>query len=721
MNHQPMNIRDFMTAVFDDERPSLSVGRISDNLDTVSLARFVRVMRHTGLRREVEGMQRGHAQTRGRAYSEWATECLICYIPLDAAHAIITPCCMQGNMCIECFSLSLKSNHRCPVCQKPFTGSRRLECGSPIGWSSWLSYIFMEEWRTNRQIMEARKPVAAGGSDRESLYVTHDGSVLKQSSDGTLKRLTLGDSGDSESSEGSSGGGTGATGEVNSSRVCIISVDKGDDFYAAISEVGVVYTWGNCTEGQLGHGDDVPRDDPVPVRALSGVRVLSVSAGATHCIAVTDRGVAFVWGSMGDLIKLTQPTCVALSGIRVRGASAGHSHVLIVTEDGALYSFGDNTYGQLGHGGDGESLDRVTATIVTALHALRVASAAAGARHSVALTDGGSVLTWGGDSDHRSTTPAFIDGALEEVRVRYVSAGAGASCAVSESGDLFMWGAGSEGGPPMPMRVDGLPEFVETVSIGLRDTFVVTSSGRVFCCDSTPPRELVGIRCSAANGHTTRSRHIDTVKHKRVAQWERIMIQLGSEPAGTISHLLSIPIPHVMYLVHGSRRMALCAVNPLVRVLQAEISDEQVKLSVLVLLRELSTIDGILDDIVRAGAIGTLVSFMLHYDDDLITQALKLLTAIAFSAKNRAEIVSVHRGNGIRYISNNLDPSMNAETVGAAVALICALSYEEYNHMTIRETGTFASLVLILRRYHLYTSAVITQVIVALQNVASSY
>ena len=112
---------------------------------------------------------------------------------------------------------------------------------------------------------------------------------------------------------------------------------------------------------------------------------------------------------------------------------------------------------------------------------------------------------------------------------------------------------------------------------------------------------------------------------------------------------------------------------------------------------------------------------MLHYDDDLITQALKLLTAIAFSAKNRAEIVSVHRGNGIRYISNNLDPSMNVETVGAAVALICALSYEEYNHMTIRETGTFASLVLILRRYHLYTSAVITQVIVALQNVASSY
>lgn len=430
------------------------------------------------------------------------------------------------------------------------------------------AYMAFEEWRTNRQIHEGRKPIVAANGIIESLFITPDGSAMQRSSDGTTRHMLMYDGiTDTDHSAVGSEKGIVTTRSPDGTRHRwlmhgIISVDNGRDFYAALSTKGVMYTWGNGVAGQLGR-DDGDYTNPRPVHALKGRRVVSMSAGSTHCIAVTDHGEAFVWGSISGLIHIPSPTRVhALAGIRVRGASAGLSHILIVTEDGALYSFGENQHGQLGHSG---SSDRATPTIVGALRHMRIASAAAGAQHSLAMTEGGSVLTWGGHN-HTSgiTTPAFVLGALEQVKVCYISAGDGASAAISVSGELFTWWSGNESGHrttmESPSRIGISGEFTEKVSIGSQETLAVTANGSVFCWNThtnlhhtadhiQSPRLIKDIRCSPADGRTTRQRLTDPVTQKNTDMLEQIALLQAIAPERAIVHLVA--------LLRGNNRMMI--------------------------------------------------------------------------------------------------------------------------------------------------------------------
>ena len=58
-------------------------------------------------------------------------------------------------------------------------------------------------------------------------------------------------------------------------------------------------------------------------------------------------------------------------------------------EDGTVYSWGDNTYGQLGNGTTTNSLTPIMVNIDN------VMDIAAGDRHSIALKNDGTVWTWG--------------------------------------------------------------------------------------------------------------------------------------------------------------------------------------------------------------------------------------------------------------------------------------------------------------------------------------
>ncbi|MDR3741135.1 MAG: hypothetical protein P4L40_19120 [Terracidiphilus sp.] len=48
-------------------------------------------------------------------------------------------------------------------------------------------------------------------------------------------------------------------------------------------------------QGQLGHSNPSP-GHPAPVEALDGVRIVSVSSGRQHTVAVDDSGAVYAWG-----------------------------------------------------------------------------------------------------------------------------------------------------------------------------------------------------------------------------------------------------------------------------------------------------------------------------------------------------------------------------------------------------------------------------------------
>ena len=230
----------------------------------------------------------------------------------------------------------------------------------------------------------------------------------------------------------------------------ISSVSAGTGFNAAASAAGRVYTWGIGTDGRLGCGDTEGSLVPKQVQALAGHRVLSVSAEHDHCLALTENSAVFSWewdvyspcghGSPSNHKPLPRRVD-ALMGVRARSASAGDMHSLVVIEEGALYSFGCGSRGNLGRG---SNVAEHTPKMVVALRHVRIAAAAAGAGHSLALAEDGSVFSWCrngfdqlglGRSGGDETLPLRVE-ALIGLKVCSVAAGFHASCAVTAAGEI---------------------------------------------------------------------------------------------------------------------------------------------------------------------------------------------------------------------------------------------------------------------------------------------
>ncbi|XP_016127037.1 alsin-like isoform X2 [Sinocyclocheilus grahami] len=100
-----------------------------------------------------------------------------------------------------------------------------------------------------------------------------------------------------------------------------------------------VWSWGRGQEGQLGHGDLLPRTQPVCVKSLNGKEVLRVAAGAHHSLALTAQSQVFSWGcnTSGQLGHMESPTTLPhltklSDGIRVWDIGAGQQHTLLLAD-----------------------------------------------------------------------------------------------------------------------------------------------------------------------------------------------------------------------------------------------------------------------------------------------------------------------------------------------------------------------------------------------------
>ncbi|XP_024919902.1 alsin-like isoform X5 [Cynoglossus semilaevis] len=100
-----------------------------------------------------------------------------------------------------------------------------------------------------------------------------------------------------------------------------------------------VWSWGRGSEGQLGHGDQLARLQPLCVKSLTGKEVTRVAAGSHHSLALTAQCKVFSWGSnmCGQLghvnSPVTVPQEVKLSeGLQVWDVSAGQSHSLLLAD-----------------------------------------------------------------------------------------------------------------------------------------------------------------------------------------------------------------------------------------------------------------------------------------------------------------------------------------------------------------------------------------------------
>ena len=110
----------------------------------------------------------------------------------------------------------------------------------------------------------------------------------------------------------------------------------------------------------MGHGDEQHQLLPKKIEAFAGQFVVVVSAGFFHNIAITADGAVWSWGDggyaqLGHGVRQRQllPKKIeAFAGRRVVAVSAGREHSLALTADGAVFTWGRGECGCLGHGED---------------------------------------------------------------------------------------------------------------------------------------------------------------------------------------------------------------------------------------------------------------------------------------------------------------------------------------------------------------------------------
>jgi alpha-tubulin suppressor-like RCC1 family protein len=173
-----------------------------------------------------------------------------------------------------------------------------------------------------------------------------------------------------------------------------------------------------------------------------------------------------------------------------RGVLAtGTAHVSYVKPDGHVYSWGDNTWGELGNGGSGTSAIPQRASVFTG----NVLQVAAGAHFELALTKTGAVYGFGRNDlgqvglpgATKYTTPVQVISS----GIRAIAAGYTHSMAIKD-GRLYGWGTNSSSAlcgatngaqQPTPTLVGTGTKWM-TVSAGDRYNMVIDSTGNLYSC-----------------------------------------------------------------------------------------------------------------------------------------------------------------------------------------------------------------------------------------------
>ena len=222
--------------------------------------------------------------------------------------------------------------------------------------------------------------------------------------------------------------------------IVMADVDCGSNHSLCVAAEGTVFSWGSNRHGKLGHGYVPPtttrpggmgafsnqtsrgmlttrpateratasdKFTPTRIEGMGGTPAKAVACGEHHSACISQDGQVFTWGD-GTFGKLghdsieSEGTPRELANIMDKGGACqvalGKSHTMILCISGELLACGDGTYGQLGVGGDdGEMVrDRRRPTPIEALTGQSIKHVACGETFTAAVSSTGALMWWGG-------------------------------------------------------------------------------------------------------------------------------------------------------------------------------------------------------------------------------------------------------------------------------------------------------------------------------------
>jgi alpha-tubulin suppressor-like RCC1 family protein len=231
------------------------------------------------------------------------------------------------------------------------------------------------------------------------------------------------------------------------------SVSGGRYYTAAIKTDGTLWTWGQNSYGQLGINDNTARSTPVTT-FLGGTNWKSVACGYYHTTAIKTDGTLWVWGfntnaqlGINNTTNRSTPVTTFLGGTNWKQVAGGGNFTAAIKTDGTLWTWGQNSYGQLGIN---DTTTRNT-PVTTFLGGTNWKSVACGYDHTTSIKTDGTLWTWGknatgqlgiNNTTARSTPVTTFAGGTNW---KQVAGGRDHTTAIKTDGTLWTWGQNSYG------------------------------------------------------------------------------------------------------------------------------------------------------------------------------------------------------------------------------------------------------------------------------------
>lgn len=282
----------------------------------------------------------------------------------------------------------------------------------------------------------------------------------------------------------------------------VTAISAGAHHNLALLADQTVWAWGWNVHGSLGDGTTANKPTPVKVTGITnavavaagGVSPTGTGTGYAHSLAVLSTGKVMAWGNhalgqlgYGPAVATPSLTPTEVAGISTATAvAAGGVHSLALLADKSVRAWGWDYEGAIGNGAPvGAGI--VVSTPMPVSGITDAIAIDAGALHSLALLEGGTVQSWGSDSAGQLGDDAALAAKAAPVPVAgltgvtSIAAGGTHSLAVLGDGTVRAWGSdaflqlgddGAAANRPVPVAVSGLSQ-VKAVDGGLAHSLAV--------------------------------------------------------------------------------------------------------------------------------------------------------------------------------------------------------------------------------------------------------
>jgi alpha-tubulin suppressor-like RCC1 family protein len=133
-------------------------------------------------------------------------------------------------------------------------------------------------------------------------------------------------------------------------------INSGGTLSSAIKTDGTLWCWGDGATGKLGDNTTTSKSSPVQTITFA-TNWNQVASNGQHAAGIKTDGTLWTWGDnlhgqLGDntTINRSSPIQTVAGGTTWSQVACGEQHTAAIKTNGTLWSWGDNSYGQLGDG-----------------------------------------------------------------------------------------------------------------------------------------------------------------------------------------------------------------------------------------------------------------------------------------------------------------------------------------------------------------------------------